>query len=149
MSEEKIGEQVVLRLFKKREELYKNCISDMAGELVRHSNSSFFRRSEESTIEYFETKWGLREPKLIKTWEELFALPPSEKYMIVDLDGHGCNGWIVPIEETDETEENYFDHHVYLSTHTFYGSCYQRSTEILQKYGFNVEIDNWDKKEEK
>lgn len=84
-------------------------------------------------------------PKLIKTWEELYKLPPSEKYMIVDLDGHGYNGWIVPIEETDETKENYFDHHVYLSTHTFYGGSYQRSTEILQKYGFNVEIDNWDK----
>lgn len=86
-------------------------------------------------------------PKLIRNWKELFELPPNDKYKIIDLDGYGYNGWIYPVKETLETQENWFDHHVYLSTHTFYGSSYERSTKILQKFGFNVEIDNWDKEE--
>lgn len=81
--------------------------------------------------------------KLISTWDELDGLE-SEKYK-VEVDKYFCNGWIVPKVETEETEENYFDHHVYLSTHTFYGTQYEYSTEVLQKFGFDVEIDNWDK----
>ena len=84
--------------------------------------------------------------KLIKTWDELDGLE-SEKYK-VEVDKDHCNGWIVPKVETEETEENYFDHHVYLSTHTFYGTQYEYSTEVLQKFGFDVEIDNWDKEKE-
>jgi len=85
-------------------------------------------------------------PKLIKNWEELFALPPNDKYKIVqDKDGYPC-GWIVPIEETPKTEgKDFFKHHIYLSTHTFYGSTYKYSTKKLQEYGFDVEINNWDK----
>lgn len=82
--------------------------------------------------------------KLIRNWGELFDLPPNDKYKIVSEEGNYC-GWIVPIKETPETEKNYFEHHIYLSTHTFYGLDYKRSTKILQKYGFDVEIDNWDK----
>ena len=85
--------------------------------------------------------------RLIKSWEELFELE-SEKYKI-DADREFYSAWIVPKEETEETEENYFDHHVYLSTHTFYGSQYEYSTSILQKFGFDVEIDNWDKEKTK
>lgn len=84
-------------------------------------------------------------PKLIKNWKELFDLPPNDKYKIVqDESGYGC-GWIRPIVETPETEKDYFKHHVYLSSHTFYGSSYKYSTKKLQEYGFDVEIDNWDK----
>ena len=87
--------------------------------------------------------------KLIKNWKELFKLPPNKKYKIIqDEIGPYC-GWIVPIKETPKTKKDYFKHHVYLSTHTFYGSSYERSTKILQKYGFDVEIDNWDKEEKK
>lgn len=82
--------------------------------------------------------------RLIKSWEELDGLE-SEKYKIVVDDKFRSDRWIIPKEETEETEENYFDHHVYLSTHTFYGTQYKESTEILQKFGFDVEIDNWDK----
>lgn len=54
----------------------------------------------------------------------------------------------MPKVETEETEgDNYFKHHRYLSTHTFYGLNYRHSTKTLQKYGFDVEIDNWDKEE--
>lgn len=84
--------------------------------------------------------------KLIKTWDELDGLE-SEKYK-VEVDKDHCNGWIVPKVETEETEENYFKHHAYLSTHTFYGSQYDYYTEVLQKFGFDVEIDNWDKEKE-
>lgn len=90
--------------------------------------------------------------KLIKNWEELSQVLPNDKYKIIVND---CCGWIVPIfdmpgDEQDficncKNQENYFDNHVYLSTHTFYGSNYKKSTELLQKYGFDVEIDNWDK----
>ena len=98
--------------------------------------------------------------KLIKTWKELSKVPANDKYrIIVDLKLYG--GWIIPITDKpkgkyddfecnckDEMYDNYFEHHVYLSTHTFYGSNYKKSTEILQKYGFDVEIDNWDKVKE-
>ena len=81
-------------------------------------------------------------PKLIKTWDELDGLE-SKDYKIKVEDN--CSAWIVPKDESKFSEKDYYDHHVYLSTHTFYGKHYKESTEILQKYGFDVEIDNWDK----
>ena len=69
----------------------------------------------------------------------------SEKYKIRLDSKYRSSGWIEPKVETEETEENWFDHHEYLSTHTFYGTQYKYSTEVLQKFGFDVEIDNWDK----
>lgn len=83
--------------------------------------------------------------KLIKCWEDLVGLE-SENYKL-DIDLARYSGWIVPKVETDETRKNYYDHHVYLSTHTFYESHYEASTEMLQKFGFDVEIDNWDKED--
>lgn len=100
--------------------------------------------------------------KLIKNWKGLSKVAPNDKYrIIVDLDM--CCGWIIPVtdEPTGEGDEfvchcennnnkmatkEYFKHHVYLSTHTFYGSNYKYSTKVLQEHGFNIEIDNWDKK---
>ena len=86
--------------------------------------------------------------KLIKNWKELSQVPANDKYKIV-INKDICNGWIKPIEETEETQENYFKHHHYLSTHTFYGNNYEYSTKILQHFGFDVEIDNWDKEAKK
>lgn len=80
--------------------------------------------------------------KLIKNWDELAGLE-SENYKIEVMDN--CCGWIRPKIETEETQEDWLNHHAYLSTHTFYGETYQYSTEILQNFGFDVEIDNWDK----
>lgn len=97
--------------------------------------------------------------KLIKNWEELAQVPSNDKYKII-VDEDMCCGWIVPIcDEKDEendyichceardklTAKEYYANHIYLSTHTFYGSMYQHSTKILQEHGFNVQIDNWDK----
>ena len=84
--------------------------------------------------------------KLIKDWGELSKIPPNNKYKFKVED---CCGWIVPLKETNETIEHYFDHHIYLSTHTFYGLHYKESTRILQKFGFDVEIDNWDREVKK
>lgn len=81
-------------------------------------------------------------PKLIKSWDELNGLE-CENYKIRVEDN--CCAWIVPKVETEETQKDYWEHHEYLSTHTFYGYEFRRSTEILQRFGFDVEIDNWDK----
>lgn len=92
--------------------------------------------------------------KLIRNWDELAKVPPNSKYKIFVKD---YSGWIIPInDELDHKQDfkcncksmdmdKYFKEHVYLSTHTFYGSNYEYSTKILQEHGFDVEIDNWDK----
>lgn len=95
--------------------------------------------------------------KLIKTWAELAKVPANDKYKII-VDLHMCCGHIIPINDVgtnggdeyicncEEMEiAEYFKHHVYLSTHTFYGSNYEYSTRVLQEHGFDIEIDNWDK----
>ena len=90
--------------------------------------------------------------KLIRNWEELSKVPSNDKYRIVVKD---YSGWIIPV--TDEFGEDncivcncdkpdeFYRNHIYLSTHTFYGTNYKKSTELLQDHGFDIEIDNWDK----
>lgn len=79
-------------------------------------------------------------PKKIKSWQELAGLE-SEKYKLqVRLFGLGGCAFILPKVETEETKKDYYKHHFYLSTHTFYPSKYKESTEILQKFGFDVEL---------
>lgn len=81
--------------------------------------------------------------KLIKGWKDLVGLESENYKLEIDLE---CScGHVVPKVETEETEKNYWEHHYYLNTHTFYGHMYEFSTEVLQKFGFDVEIDNWDK----
>lgn len=82
--------------------------------------------------------------KLIKNWKELSKIPPNNKYKI-EVDSDYCCGWIKPINENDCSDKEYFENYCYLSTHTFYGNKYKESTKILQKFGFDIEIDNWDK----
>lgn len=92
--------------------------------------------------------------RLIKNWQELAKLEPNDKYrVIVDLE-YFC-GWIVPVcdEPTGKGDEficnchndddKFYNHHHYLSTHTFYGKT--GTPHILQEYGWDVELDNWDK----
>lgn len=74
---------------------------------------------------------------LIKDWAELAKVPDSKTHFL-EIDVDGCNGWIKSKENKEELGH-------YLSTHTFYGSNYQRSTYVLRRFGFNVPIDNWDK----
>lgn len=84
--------------------------------------------------------------KLIRNWKELSEVSENDKYKIV-VDKDMCSGWIKPVQETEETKNDYFEHHKYLSTHTFYGKHYQYSTELLQQFGFDVELENWDKED--
>lgn len=77
-------------------------------------------------------------PKKIKSWEELVGLESENYKLEIDLK-YGC-GFIVPKSESKETEENYFEHHIYLSTHTFYPRYYEWSTKVLQEHGFDVEL---------
>jgi len=75
-------------------------------------------------------------PKLIRTWNELRECTSETHTLDIDLNGY--SGWI------RNKENKKGDYEYYLSTHTFYGSMYKRSTEILQKCGFNVQLVNWD-----
>lgn len=81
--------------------------------------------------------------KFIRGWEDLVGLE-SENYKLIIDAVIGC-GWIVPKVETNDPMESYFKHHRYLSTHTFYGFNYKYYEELLQSYGFDVELNNWDK----
>lgn len=72
--------------------------------------------------------------KLIQTWEELSRCESDTHYLKIDLD-MGC-GWVK--SKTDSEDR------LYLSTHSFYGSSYKGTTQILRNRGFDVEIRNWD-----
>lgn len=85
--------------------------------------------------------------KLITNWDDLSKQKSKDGKYKIEMDESGYSAWIVPVVETDETNHEFFKHHVYLSTHTFYGKHYKDSTKVLQEYGFDVEIDNWDKEE--
>lgn len=92
--------------------------------------------------------------KVIKNWEELSKIAPNDKYKIIV---NKCYGWIVPLCDKHDDKNGYgfvcncknqygfYNDHVYLSTYTFYGEQYKYSTSLLKKYGFDVEIDNWNK----
>ncbi len=81
----------------------------------------------------------------IKNWEELAKLPANEKYKIV-MNGDGCSGHIVPVDDNVELKMGI--NWIYLTSHTFYGPNYEESTKLLNKFGFNVQLDNWDKEKE-
>ena len=78
--------------------------------------------------------------KLIKNWEELSKVPPNDKYkLVIDLTMY--NGWIRPLFKV--SNEDYYKHNFYLSTHTFYGRG--GTPDILKDFGWDIELDNWDK----
>lgn len=71
---------------------------------------------------------------LIKSWDELKHCKSATHYLKLDLE-MGC-GWVKSKTDSDDR--------IYLSTHSFYGSCYKGTTQILQERGFDVVIANWD-----
>jgi len=75
-------------------------------------------------------------PTLVKDWKELAEIPPSDTHYL-EISVEDGNGYI----KKKNSEEFLCD---YLSTHTFYGSNYLRSTRRLQAAGFNVVLENWD-----
>ena len=87
-------------------------------------------------IKYLEELNNKNGFKLISTWDELAECKSETHYLEIE----DCCGWILPTIDNGEC-------HIYLSTHTFYGGMHEYSTKILQKCGFNVIIDNWDKED--
>lgn len=79
--------------------------------------------------------------KVVSCWEDLVGLE-SERYKL-DINLEYYNGWIRPKVETKETKDNYFEHHKYLSTHTFYESMCKYSTDLLRSFGFDVVLKSW------
>ena len=77
-------------------------------------------------------------PILINTWDDLARVEDSETHKI-KIEPFDCCGWIINKQNNEPV--------YYLSTHTFYGSKHKRSTSVLQGFGFNVEIKNWDAKQ--
>lgn len=73
--------------------------------------------------------------KLIKNWNELCGLENENFRLEIDTD-MGC-GYIISKATNQRV--------AYLSTHTFYGMKYKASTHLFQSFGFDIEIDNWDK----
>lgn len=73
--------------------------------------------------------------RLIKNWSELDGLENDNYKIEVDL-YLGCG--FIKAKDPDEND-------IYLTTHTFYGSSYEGSTQLLQEHGFDVELVSWDK----
>ena len=71
--------------------------------------------------------------RFINDWEDLKTVDESKTHR---LEIEEYSGWVY--------SKSTGKHEYYLSTHTFYGSMYQRSSEILQNFGFNVQLKNWD-----
>jgi len=80
-------------------------------------------------------------PKLISTWEELLEVPPTDKYKIASRENNEV--WILPLNDEEKLKPGTNCDYVY--AYSFSGNEYEASTKLLQRYGFNVEIDNWDK----
>lgn len=72
----------------------------------------------------------------IKDWADLAKVPESGTHRL-EIDVEDCNGWIV-------RKDGKHWYGGYLSTHTFYGSSYLRSTQRLRDCGFPVTLANWD-----
>jgi len=85
--------------------------------------------------------------RYIKDWDELRRIPNESGTHILKVGE--CNGWLysknkLPYNENADYLKQVPNLHIYLSTHTFYGSNYQYSTKILKACGFDVELANWD-----
>jgi len=72
----------------------------------------------------------------IKDWEDLAKVPDSLTHSL-EIKVEDGYGWINRKDKPNGLGR-------YLSTHTFYGSCYKRSTNVLRSCGFNVTLANWD-----
>jgi len=116
-------------------------------------DSTFYIRSNQPT-KTFSVPYGKRnkafdkDPVLVSTWDELSKVVAEVPGYWLRITPEEGSGWIVPdgySDEEDESGKGDDFRSEYLSTHTFYGLNYKHSTELLQRYGFNVLIDNWDK----
>ena len=73
--------------------------------------------------------------RLINNWKELAEVPESNTHRL-EIGDH--TGWLISKDAKQS------DWGTYLSTHTFYGSRHEYSTELLQNCGFDVQLANGD-----
>lgn len=80
--------------------------------------------------------------KLIKNWEELSQVPDSDTHRITTetYGGVKCFGWIREKHENKPVG--------YLSTHTFYKKSVLIGSDILKRYGFDIELVSGDEDNE-
>jgi hypothetical protein len=97
-------------------------------------------RKRMNSIKHEEKSLFNEPPLVISSWEALDKLENDQYYL--DITPEDCNGWLRP--KIESSEENYWLHNHYLSTHTFYESEYFRTTSLLRRLGFNVQLVNWD-----
>ena len=69
---------------------------------------------------------------VINNWEDLSKVPSSKTHK---LEVEDYCGWLIELKTGERS---------YLSTHTFYGSEFERNTRRLQSCGFDVQLKNWD-----
>ena len=93
-------------------------------------------------------------PKLIRNWKELAEIPNESATHILEVNVNDCNGFLHPKNPKPYNYKLSFMRQIqnqdyYLSTHSFYGHEYNHASKILRACGFNVQLDNWDKMEER
>lgn len=81
---------------------------------------------------------GHGEHRFIRHWKDLAQVPESATHRLEIFVNDG-NGFV-------HKKDGKGGWPIYLSTHTFYGSSYMRSTRRLRECGFNVTLANWDEK---
>jgi hypothetical protein len=100
------------------------------------------------TVEQLKKKYPTA--KFIKNWKELRDVPNESDTHILEIGEY--SGWLKAKHREKykcakaRNKHKYEDY--YLSTHTFYGQQFVTSTKKLQKCGFDVVLDNWDKEVE-
>ena len=108
--------------------------------MASKNNKRYKMRKHMNSIRHVPVRLFDEDPKLISTWSELVGLE-NDNYRI-EIDEDRCSGHVVPKFEVNDDE--FFDHHIYLSTHTFYGGTYFMYTVKLRNMGFNIQLANWD-----
>lgn len=105
-----------------------------------NKNNNRYNTRKRNSVKHESKKLFTEPPLLIKNWEELSKVKSDTHFIEVEIEN--CCGYIRPMIEVPD--EEYYDHNYYLTTHTFYGSQYFITTELLRKCGFNVQLLNWD-----
>lgn len=98
-------------------------------------------RKKMNTIKHEVKSLFNEPPTFIHNWEELSQAKSNTH--IIEIDPDMCSGWVRPKFELS-SDDDYYTHNVYLSTHTFYGNTYFISTATLRRLDFNVQLINWD-----
>lgn len=92
----------------------------------------------------------MSEPKFIRNWKGLSEIPNESATHILEVE-KCCGRLKLKGERKYVIGEDFWGQVLtighYLSTHTFYGSKHEFSTQLLQKCGFNVVLANWDELE--